>query len=84
MGSGRFKHVSVQDRASIVKYLEALAEGISNGNIHFRNGEHEANLNPAKLIDLEVKVKSDNQRSNINVKLTWKNTDSDGDSLKIE
>ncbi len=52
-----FKHESVQDRESIAKYLNALCEGIQKGQLTFKNGDQEIELEPRGLINLEVKIK---------------------------
>ena len=39
-----FKHESIQDRKSIVKYLKTLWEGIDNGRIAFHSEDDEIEL----------------------------------------
>jgi amphi-Trp domain-containing protein len=88
MGShkGEFKHESIQDRISIVNYLNALSEGIQNGHLLFQNTEEAIVLEPVGLLNLEVKAKRTNSKTKVMLKLSWQNNhvDHEEGSLIIE
>ncbi len=67
-----FKHESIQDRQSIVKYLKTLWEGIENGRIVFDSEEEEIELVPSDLITLKLRVVRAEDRSRINLQFSWK------------
>jgi len=69
---GEFKHESVQDKTSIVKYLNALSEGLQKGSLTFNNKDKDITLEPVGLIQLEVKVKRSESKTKINLKMGWK------------
>ena len=83
---GEFKHESIQDRISIVNYLNALSEGIQNGHLLVENTEDSIVLEPVGLLNLEVKAKRTDSKSKITLKLSWQNNhlDHEAESLKIE
>jgi amphi-Trp domain-containing protein len=67
-----FSHESVQDPNNIVKYLEALLEGIKKRNLHLStNGESMA-LTPREIITFEIQAKKRKYRSSLSVKMSWK------------
>ena len=84
MTADRFKHESLQDAGSIVKYLDALGIGFSNGAIRFRSDEREFVLNPQGLVNLEVEAKRKHDEIKLNLKFKWSERpgpEPDGDEL---
>lgn len=81
-----FHHESVEDRDSIVKYLQTLCEGFRKQKIEFRSGQEKIVLKPAGLVSVEIKVKTKSNRSKISLKLDWKDRPGTGrsDSLSIQ
>ena len=81
-----FRHESVQDRSSIVRYLEALTAGIESGRIELGTSEHMLTLEPEGLLELHVRAKRKAGRVKLTVKLHWREQDSDeaGDALEIK
>lgn len=71
MSNDRFKHESLQDAKSIVKYLEALGVGFSNGAIRFLSDDREFVLNPQGLVNLVVEAKRKNDEIKLNLKFKW-------------
>ncbi len=67
-----FHHESVEDKDSIVKYLQTLAEGFRKKRLEFRSGQEEIILEPSGLIQVEIKVKSRGRKSKISLKFAWK------------
>lgn len=71
MADDRFKHESLQDAKSIVRYIDALGLGFSNGAIRFRSDEREFVLNPQGLVNLEVEAKRKHDEIKLNLKFKW-------------
>lgn len=67
-----FKHESLQDRQSIVKYLNALSEGFENGQLVFANKEKQIIFEPRGLLKLDVKAKRKNDKVKLSLKFSWK------------
>jgi amphi-Trp domain-containing protein len=66
-----FNHHSVQDRESVVKYLNALSDGIKKGRISIRNGGKDIELEPADLLTIEIKAKHTGGGSKLSIILSW-------------
>ena len=82
-----FKYESLQDRKTIVKYLEALKKGFESGKIILADSERKIQLNPYGIIKMEVRFKRKDDTDKISVKCSWKNKKDDkknADILKIE
>lgn len=67
-----FHHESMEDRESIIKYLQTLSDGFRQGRIEFRSGQDNIVLEPAGLIQVEIKVKNQNRKSKLSAKFVWK------------
>lgn len=73
MGSDEdFKHESLQDSESIVKYLQALTKGFEQGHIVFGSEYQRVEFNPHGLVKLDVKAKRKKKDTKISIKLSWK------------
>jgi amphi-Trp domain-containing protein len=70
--TGEFEHQSVQDTKSIVKYLEALANGFRNGRLLFCTGKKELVLKPNNLLKFSVKAKSKDSSTKVTLSVAWK------------
>jgi len=68
-----FRHESVEDQQSIAKYLDEISEGLRTGSLSFRTNGDELLLEPAGLMDLEVKAKWNDERSRITLRFSWSN-----------
>ncbi len=66
-----FKHESLQDRESIVKYLNALSEGISNGHLLFGTDRKRMVLEPKGLLNLGIKARRKDNKIKLQLKLSW-------------
>lgn len=88
MSTDRFKHESLQDAESIIKYLEALILGFSNGAIRFSYDDNEFLINPQGLVNLEVEAKRKSEDVKLSLKFKWserkKPEDGKNEPLSIE
>jgi amphi-Trp domain-containing protein len=67
-----FKHESLQDCESIVKYLQAISEGLQNGHLVLANGESPIELRPHGLLKLDLKARRKDGRMKLSFKISWK------------
>lgn len=80
-----FRHESVQDRNSIVRYLRAVTEGIEQGHLELGTADHMLTLAPEGLLELQVRAKRKGGRVKLALKLNWRERDEDeGDALEIK
>jgi len=68
-----FEHESIQDRESLVRYLHALSDGIQQGYFMLSSNGSEFTLNPPSLVKFDVQAKHNSRRSQIVLRLSWKN-----------
>ncbi len=67
-----FQHESIEDRESVIKYLETLCEGFRKGSIEFSSDRDTITLKPSNLVHVEIKVKNQEQKSKLSLKISWK------------
>ncbi len=67
-----FKHESLQDRFSIVRYLNEIVNGLENGVLEFKTSKDTIQLNPKGLIQMGVRVKKKDEKVKMTLKLNWK------------
>jgi len=67
-----FKHESLQDRETIVKYLTALGEGFKDGKILLGSKKKSIVFKPQGLLKLEVKARQKSDRVRLTLKFSWK------------
>jgi amphi-Trp domain-containing protein len=79
-----FRHESVQDRQSIVKYLQAITAGLEQGQISFGTQEHSLSLEPSGMLELQVRAKRKGGRVKLGIKLYWREDDEDGGADPLE
>jgi amphi-Trp domain-containing protein len=86
--ANEFKHESLQDCDSIVKYLQAIGDGFSKGNLSLANGGEGMRLEPSGLLRLDLKAKRKDGRIKLSLKISWKEPEEtpevDAHPLKIE
>lgn len=75
---GDFRHESLQDRISIERYLEALNNGFTTGQLRFSNEDGEIVLKPQGLVNFEVRASRKQDRARLTIKFSWK--DGDGEA----
>jgi len=78
--SDEFKHESLQDRQSIVQYLDAISKGFSNGKLVFANRDKQIIFEPKGLLKLDVKAKRKSDKIKLSLKVTWKEKGGDKDA----
>jgi amphi-Trp domain-containing protein len=70
--SDEFRHESLQDRDSIVSYLEAVGHGLSSGKIYFASGDSELLLRPEGMLRFLVQAKRKGEVVKLTVKISWR------------
>src|SRR5690242_9442215 len=70
-----FRHESVQDRQSIVKYLQAITAGIEQGRLELGTSEHSLTLEPTGMLELQVRGKRKGGRVKFGIELHWREED---------
>ena len=70
-----FKYESMQDRESIVKYLYALADGMSKGTLAFNWKGEMAEFHPRGMLHFTVEAKERGARKKIMLKIAWNERD---------
>lgn len=67
-----FRHESLQDDRSIVRYLRELTEGFANGKLTFSDKDGEITLEPQGLIRFELGASKRPERYALTLRFTWK------------
>ncbi|MFV8754949.1 amphi-Trp domain-containing protein [Nannocystaceae bacterium ST9] len=75
MADDDFRHESVQDPRSIVRYLQAITAGIERGHIQLGVAEHLLDLHPTGMLELEVQARRKGGRVKLALELHWRETD---------
>ena len=76
----QFEHESLEDSRSVVEYLKAVTEGLSNGGVRFRDKEGEFTLQMDGLVDFEIRATRKRNKAQLTLKITSKDRDKAGDS----
>ncbi len=66
-----FKLESIQDRESIIQYLNALKEGFESGRLSFSTKQRKFEIEPQGLISFNVKAKRKDRKIKLELKLAW-------------
>lgn len=69
--SDEFEHDSFQDADTIVKYLEAIAQGFQTGRLLFCSGKKELVLKPQGLLKFGVQAKRKDGRVKFSLTVGW-------------
>ena len=67
-----FSHESLQDRESILRYLEALGQGLERGELRLSSGDETFVLKAPTLMQLQVRARQKRSRVDVIVKVSWK------------
>lgn len=70
-GANRFKHESLEDSKSIVKYLKALQEGFESEALLFCSDNRKLVLNPSGLINLEIEARRKDDDIKLSIRFRW-------------
>lgn len=66
-----FKHESLQDKTSVLAYLNLIYQGIEKGQIHLANEEDDVTLNTNSLSRLKIKAKQAKSHQELRITLAW-------------
>lgn len=66
-----FKHESIQDKTSVLSYLNLICQGIEKGQIHLTNEEDDVTLKPKGLSRLKIKAKQAKSHQELRITLAW-------------
>ena len=69
--SQEFKHRTKQNNKEIAAYLRKLSDGFDSGTINLDNSIEQMLLNPAGIIDMELKAKTDGDKCKIEIEIKW-------------
>lgn len=81
-----FRHESLQDRRSIISYLQAILDGFENGKLTFQQEQDEVTLEPEGLMNFELRANRKRNTSDLALRFTWSGKPDDegrGDPLQI-
>ena len=70
-----FEHESLQDRATIARYLKAIEDGFANGSLSLRSKDGDILLEPQGLIGLTVRASRKRGRMQLSLHASWKTID---------
>ncbi|MFH0823919.1 MAG: amphi-Trp domain-containing protein [Pseudomonadota bacterium] len=74
-----FKHESLQDCNSIVAYFQALCACFENKALLLSSDGKRFIMKPQGSIEMEVDAKRKGNRSKLNIRLKWTETEMEGD-----
>lgn len=66
-----FRYESLQDTNTIVKYLNAISEGIENGCLLFEVNQKKVIFNPQGFLKLDIKAKQKERKAKLDIKISW-------------
>jgi amphi-Trp domain-containing protein len=80
--SKEFKFESLQDGESIVRYLQALADGFATGELQLSTGEHQLQLHPQGLLRFRLQAKRGKEQGRLVLKVSWREIPLDDDDAR--
>lgn len=66
-----FSHESVEDAASIARYLDALRSGLAEGRLELGSGADVLVLRPRGLLELRVEARRRGRRRALSLRVAW-------------
>ena len=81
--SDEFKHESIQDRRSVVRYLQAVIDGLEKGHLELDSGEQTFVLEPRGLLKLEIQAKRKGGRFKTTLKFSWNEESAEDQAEKL-
>ena len=70
-GKGKFKFESTMRREEAVAYFEAIVSGLKQGILHFKQEGRALTVNPASVVDVEVKASRKGKEARIVFEMAW-------------
>ncbi|MBD3335946.1 MAG: amphi-Trp domain-containing protein [Candidatus Eisenbacteria bacterium] len=67
-----FTHESLQDRESIMAYLQAIQDGLARGTLTFSDEEGEITLEPSPLLNFQLQASRKRDRVRLTLGFSWK------------
>lgn len=77
-----FEHDSFQDLNTIVRYLNAITDGVKDGKLDLRGRDCEISLQPRGLVRLELRASERPDRARLDIRLTWKPNNDEDDEVE--
>lgn len=68
---GKFKFESTMRREEAVTYFKAIVSGLEQGILHFKQGDRGLTVNPASVVDVQVKASKKGKESRITFEIAW-------------
>lgn len=68
----KFSYESLQDGASIVSYLQALADGFAKGSLKLSNADEELAMDPWGLLRFRLEARRGRHRSRLVLRVSWR------------
>jgi amphi-Trp domain-containing protein len=69
--NAKFLHESLQDQNSIKNLLKAISSGIGKGKVVLEDDDGVLTLNPEGLLHLKISASEEEDKSKINVRISW-------------
>ena len=66
-----FRHESLQDTKSIRGILKSVTDGIAKGKVVFSDEDDEIVMQPEGLLHLKLKASQEENRRQINIRISW-------------
>ena len=70
--AGKFKFDSTMSREDAVAYFQAIVDGLKHGIVNFKQGDRSLTVNPASVLDVEVKASSKGKEKKITFEISWR------------
>ena len=71
--NAKFVHESLQDQNSIKNLLKAISTGIGKGKVVLEDEDGVLTLNPEGLLHLKISASEEEDKSKINLRISWDN-----------
>ncbi len=85
-GDRNFEYTAYTEPDAVGKYLEDLARYIREGHVHLAVGNEgiQLDLGTNVKLELEARVKADKGKGNLQLGISWRQAQQNGDALRIE
>ncbi|MFT5082656.1 MAG: amphi-Trp domain-containing protein [Lentisphaeria bacterium] len=70
-----FRFESLEDRKSIRKILEAMADGFDGGALSFSDDQGGISMSPDGLLHIKLNAEKEDGQNRINLRVTWQEPD---------